>query len=314
MNRPPSEFVKWMGPILDCLRELGGSAKPRQVSDWIADKHNIPDEQREATLKSGAQRFHNQVAWARQYLVWEGLLDGSKRGEWSLTPTGAKTRLTEEDGRRLFRSEIHARAHGTPAETISADSKKVDSPLSLNDVEDEEEEEANAVKQVESEIPPDEAKEQELLAVIQGLSPEGFERLCKLLLHVCGFENVVVTGKSHDGGVDGFGTFVINPFMSHQVAFQCKRYRGAVSRQQIASFRGSNEAARADKLIMITTGHFTIDAIKEAKGHHKNSVELVDGKKLVSLFEANPEKLGLRRRQGFDVDHAFFEQFRSPIK
>ncbi|HTN10963.1 MAG TPA: hypothetical protein VL154_08310 [Acetobacteraceae bacterium] len=31
-----AEFVQWMGPLLDCLRALGGSAKPREVSNWIA--------------------------------------------------------------------------------------------------------------------------------------------------------------------------------------------------------------------------------------------------------------------------------------
>ncbi len=91
-----SEFVKWMGPLLDCLRSLGGSAKPREVSDWIAEALGLSDEQREEILKSGQQRFHNQVQWARQYLVWEGLLDGSRRGVWTLTQKGWSTKLSEQ--------------------------------------------------------------------------------------------------------------------------------------------------------------------------------------------------------------------------
>ena len=38
-------------------------------------------------------RFENQVHWARQYLVWEGLIDSTRRGIWTLTPLGAKTHL-----------------------------------------------------------------------------------------------------------------------------------------------------------------------------------------------------------------------------
>lgn len=68
MSRPQAEFVKWMGPLLEALRELGGSGKPREVSDLVAEKCNIPDKKKDETLKSGESRFHNQVAWARQYL------------------------------------------------------------------------------------------------------------------------------------------------------------------------------------------------------------------------------------------------------
>ena len=307
MARPKAEFVRWMGPLLECLREFGGSAKPREVSDCIASKLTIPDEQRRATLKSGAERFHNQVAWARQYLVWEGLLDASRRGEWALTAAGANARLTEEDGRKLFKKwvQIHA-ARRASKETGegAADTKDVesDAPAAEAAVVD-------AIREVEAKVAPDEVDQNELLSVIQGLPPKGFERLCKRLLHEWGFENVEVTGGSHDGGVDGVGILQLNPFVTFQIAFQCKRYRGSVSRDQVASFRGSAKAGRADKLILITTGSFTKEAIKEAHGSGANPVELVAGDKLVSLF--HEKQLGVRPKEGFDVDHSFFDQFRS---
>lgn len=75
-----AEFTKWFGPLLDALRELGGSGKPKEVVEQIGQQLKIPDSQREEVMKSGILRFDNQVAWARQYLVWEGLLDDSKRG------------------------------------------------------------------------------------------------------------------------------------------------------------------------------------------------------------------------------------------
>ena len=97
-----AEFVKWFGPLLDALRDLGDSGKPREVSDRIAKNLNLPDEVLDETLKSGGSKFHNQVVWARQYLVWEGLLDSSKHGTWKLTEKGRQRTITEEEAHRIF--------------------------------------------------------------------------------------------------------------------------------------------------------------------------------------------------------------------
>jgi restriction system protein len=65
---------------------------------------------------------------------------------------------------------------------------------------------------------------------------------------------------------------------------------------------------RADKGILLTTGWFTSDAEKEANREGVIPIELVDGERLVELFEA--KQLGLRRKEVFEVDHTFFDQFR----
>jgi restriction system protein len=46
------------------------------------------------------------------------------------------------------------------------------------------------------------------------LPPAGFERLSQRLLRESGFQQVVVTGKSGDGGIDGMGILQVNPFVS----------------------------------------------------------------------------------------------------
>ena len=56
-----SEFVKWMGPVLDTLRNLGGSGTPYEVSETIADDLKIPNSKREELTSSGMKKFHNQV-------------------------------------------------------------------------------------------------------------------------------------------------------------------------------------------------------------------------------------------------------------
>ena len=78
-----AEFTKWFGPLLNALRELGGSGRPKEVTRQVAKNLKISDDILEETTKTGIPKFHNQVAWARQYLVWEGLLDASSKGIWT---------------------------------------------------------------------------------------------------------------------------------------------------------------------------------------------------------------------------------------
>lgn len=287
-KRKQAKFVKWMGPILDCLREIGGSGKPKEVSEWIADKYKIPNAKREEILKSGVPKFSNQVAWARAYLVWEGLLESSKRGVWILTEKGTKTSITEQDGRKLFKKwvEIHANAR----------KEKNDSKIISKEIE------------IPENISPEQSDyKEELLNIMKRITPEGFEKLCRRLLLESGFEKVTVTGKSHDGGIDGIGILQINPFVSFKVLFQCKRYKGAVARAQVGDFRNAM-LGRADKGIIITTGTFSAESIKEADRDGAPPVELVDGEKLVEMLERI--ELGLKNpRTVYDVDHSFFAQY-----
>lgn len=257
-----AEFVKWFGPLLDVLRELGGSAKPREAADKIAEKLKLNDNKLNETLDSGQSRYYNQVAWARQYLAWEGLLDTSQHGIWALSTKGENTTLNEKEARELFLKwvEIHRKAKNEKS------NKEI--------IEEQEEAEPEEIQT---------SNKTDLLQVLQSLSPNGFERICQRLLRESGFEKVIVTGQSHDGGIDGYGTLEMNPFVSFKVLFQCKRYKGTVSRAQVGDFRNAM-IGRAEKGIIMTTGTFSSDAIKEANRDGAPQVELVDGEKLVEMF------------------------------
>lgn len=280
-----SEFVRWMGPILEALRELGGSGKPREVCDLIAERQNLSDKKLEQTLKSGQTRYYNQVHWARQYLVWEGLLDGSTRGVWSLTPLGYKATLDTAAAHTVFLKwvKVHASAR-----------KKV------------EEERSEGAVPAEVEAVADTDHKFLLLELLKKVTPEGFERICARLLRESRFEKVTVTGGPKDEGIDGLGILQVNPFVSFKVLFQCKRYKGSVSRAQVGDFRNAM-LGRADKGIIITTGTFTADARREADRDGAPPVELVDGEKLVEMFER--VNLGLRQRVVYELDHTFFASF-----
>ena len=121
-----------------------------------------------------------------------------------------------------------------------------------------------------------------------------------------GFQEVTVTGKSGDGGIDGIGILQINPFVFFKVMFQSKRYAGSVSPSQVRDFRGAM-MGRADKGLIITTGTFTKEAKKEAARDGVPPIELIDGDDLIELFVKL--ELGLVPRTTYDVDNHFFAEY-----
>ena len=164
------------------------------------------------------------------------------------------------------------------------------------------------LKEQEEKAPEELEKESslDLLEVLQSLSPSGFEKISRELLREHGFENVYVTGGSHDGGIDGYGTLEINPFVSFKVLFQCKRYKSSVSRAQVGDFRNAM-IGRAEKGIIITTGTFTNEATKEANRDGAPQIELVDGTKLVEMFEK--VELGVKSKTVYEVNLNYFKSF-----
>src|SRR6266852_4590706 len=112
-----AQFVRYFGPLLDALRGLGGSGTPDEVVQRIASDLQLPDALQNELLPSGEPRYRNQVAWARFYLVREGLLDSSKRGVWSLTERGRGARLSPEEASEIalkWRFTILMNSKGSP--------------------------------------------------------------------------------------------------------------------------------------------------------------------------------------------------------
>lgn len=283
-----AEFVRWFGPLLDALRALGGSASPREAVDRVGVQEGISSATLNEVLRSGQSRFYNQVHWARQYLVWEGLIDSGKRGVWSLTPKGRDTRLDAATARQLFLRQV--KRHGALRRQTEVDSSSA----------------------VDNEVPTDTPQSDQdstleaFLRVVRGLSPKGFEQLCMRLLREAGFERVQVTGRSNDGGVDGIGVLQVNDLVSFNVVFQCKKWEQAVPPKEVRDLRGAMDG-RAEKGILLTTGTFSMNARVEAERQGAAPIELVDGVKLFEMVKKF--ELGLKPRVVYDVDPTFFEQF-----
>jgi restriction system protein len=75
----------------------------------------------------------------------------------------------------------------------------------------------------------------------------------------------------------------------------------------IRDFRGAL-IGKADKGILLTTGSFTMEAKREAIRDGANPIELVDGEKLVRMFEKL--ELGVKPKVVYEVDLDFFNEFK----
>ncbi len=270
-----ARFSQFFQPVLDAIGELGGSARPSEVKEWILKNRDMPEDYATAVHKGGESKFGNDVDWARFYLVRAEYLDASERGVWSLTDKGESASIDPELATQIIR-QVDSRGDGLTSQEAEP------SPTS----------ESSYVEKT--------------LRLLQSLPPNGFERLCQRLLRESGFEEVKVTGRSGDGGIDGQGILQLNSFVSFRVLFQCKRYKDAVTPSVVRDFRGAM-AGRAEKGIILTTGYFTPQAEAEASRDGAQPIELVDGEHLVRLLAQL--RLGLKPVQSYEIDELFFRPF-----
>ncbi|MER3497016.1 MAG: restriction endonuclease [Armatimonadota bacterium] len=221
--------------------------------------------------------------WARNDLKLLGYINKSKRGTWALPATGKEKYFTLEVAQaelaELRRNRAPLRSTNVPVEDQTVDESEEDeSPEQLGD----------------------------LLTVLKGLSPSGFERPCQHILREAGFVDVEVTGKAGDGGIDGHGILRINELVSMRVIFQCKRFDSSVGPGLVRDFRGSIRSG-IDKAILLTTGTFTRSAHEEAGKPGLTPIELVDGEQLISLMQRL--EIGVKPRTFYDVEPQFFERY-----
>ena len=100
-------FLRWFKPLIAALKDLGGSGTPDEVRQQIIKNENLTDEELQAVVgKTNTNKFENEVAWARNYLVIGGYIDKSVKGIWSLTDKGKNVEMTMELASDIFKEGI----------------------------------------------------------------------------------------------------------------------------------------------------------------------------------------------------------------
>ena len=205
----------------------------------------------------GQTKVQYRIAWALTYLKKIGLIDNSTRGVWSLINPGKLSVVDAQETKTIVRKQLKCGK-------MPPDEKGGNGTIEEETVE--------------------ENWQSTALKTIQAIPPDAFERLCQRLLRESGFIEVIVSGKSNDGGIDGHGILQLAGLVSFRVLFQSKRYQGSVVPSQIRDFRGAM-IGRADRGLFMTTGTFTKDAQKEATRDGAPIIDLIDGELLVEKLK-----------------------------
>jgi restriction system protein len=131
----------------------------------------------------------------------------------------------------------------------------------------------------------------QLLARLMAMPPADFETLVSRLLVALGFEEVSVTQRSGDGGIDVRGTLVVGAVIRTRMAVQAKRWRANVQAPIVQQVRGS--LGTHDQGLIITTSDFSAGARAEAERPNAVPVALMNGEQLVALLVEH--NIGVRR-------------------
>ena len=114
-----------------------------------------------------------------------------------------------------------------------------------------------------------------------------------------------VTGRSHDGGVDGI--ISEDKLGLDLIYIQAKRYGKAnkVGRKELQSFVGAME--NIQKGVFITSSTFTNEAKAYAEKQQQKSIKLIDGSYLADLLIRH--EVGISKVQAFAVYKIDFDYY-----
>lgn len=147
----------------------------------------------------------------------------------------------------------------------------------------------------------------DLLDKLLSMDPFQFEYLVADLLQKIGYENVSVTKRSGDKGIDVIANLTVGGITNVKTVIQVKRYAlgNKIDGKIIAQLRGSAEVDQRG--LVITTSDFQKSAIEESKAPNKMPVSLVNGERLIELLIKYG--IGVKKDQVtiFTLDNQYFE-------
>jgi len=111
-----------------------------------------------------------------------------------------------------------------------------------------------------------------------------FETECKRILEHLGFNNIKLTGKKGDKGLDGRAEFPIYNHLRIKVLFQCKSSSKKVGSPTVREFRGSILGKGTAGILFASQG-FSNDAKKEALKLNTPQIFLFDKNNINSYYK-----------------------------
>lgn len=272
------KYDELFNPVLHALQSLGGSGSVSEIEDRVTEILRLTDKEAGEIHRGSETKISYRLAWTRNYLKRYGLLENSSHGVWTLTPKGRETKSVNKDEVNRYVKAKDKEAHLIDSEDLMSTGREQISALWEERLHDE----------------------------LLKLNPAAFERLCQRILRESGFTQVEVTGRSGDGGIDGRGIIKIGGLLSFHIIFQCKRYVGKVSAEQIRDFRGAMQG-RADKGLFITTGGFTREAKTEATRDGAPPIDLIEGDDLVEKMRELGLGVKIQTEEVVEIDQEWLK-------
>jgi 5-methylcytosine-specific restriction protein B len=105
-----SAIIKWFAPLIQALKDLGGTATPEQARSKIIENEKLSDEEISETRgKTNVNKFENEIAFTRAHLASSGYIDRSVHGIWKLTEKGWSAKMTDILATRIYKQGINPR-------------------------------------------------------------------------------------------------------------------------------------------------------------------------------------------------------------
>ena len=128
------------------------------------------------------------------------------------------------------------------------------------------------------------AVKQKLLTHLLNTEPVDFERLVGRLLGAMGYDNITVTRRSADGGIDVLADIQIG-ILRLRTAVQVKRMRSNVGRPVVSQLRGDMMTLPdVNQGMIIATSGFSQGATDVARVRNAPVIVLINGDRLADLL------------------------------
>lgn len=305
---PVPTYDQFIDPILRILEEHPDGILAKEVHEAAAKRLNIADGDKQELLPSGIQPvYKNRAGWAHDRLKRAGLSSSPRRGFWQLTAAGRD--FVQQHPDSLSPEDIEHLAHAFMA--VRLNSRGEESPTSPGGqialgatatFTSPEERLGAALTEIKQ------AVAAELLAFLASVSPTYFETIVLDVLHQMGYgtsrADLQRVGGTGDGGIDG--VISLDKLGLEKVYVQAKRWQGSVGRPEVQAFYGALAGQRADKGVLITTSHFTAQAIEFARSVER--IVLVDGSRLADFMIDHEVGVSARTVKIPKIDSDYFDE------
>jgi restriction system protein len=96
-NLKVPQHFRYIIPIVDALKKLGGSGRASEVIDLVVEKLGVSGQDLLEINKRVQPKIQKQIYWAKFFLAKTGYLSSPKYGVWNLTEKGLKFDFSSEN-------------------------------------------------------------------------------------------------------------------------------------------------------------------------------------------------------------------------